>query len=216
MLFVSRYIGYGNYGVVDTDDGTEEIAGIGMIIRAARSGVDIKGVITSGVPGASGGALVDDVVPYQLPDELTQLQMKTNLLRGVNVTTYHSAITSIRLRQHEIKEPVIFRLSDFGNRCMDCVLQGNMRYGQHKLTLILDNKVELEDIAFCLSSADRGSSVGVNGVGVKFDVREVRYNRIVENVYRAVYAGNSLELWDTIIDSERRKTRMLRMFQGLK
>ena len=65
MLFVSRYIGYGNYGVVDTDDGTEEIAGIGMIIRAARSGVDIKGVIKSGFQGASGGALVDDVVAYQ-------------------------------------------------------------------------------------------------------------------------------------------------------
>lgn len=216
MLFISRRIGYGNYGIVDTDDGVEEIAGVGMIARAITSGVEIQGVTVVVVAHSMQGALVDDIRPYQLPSELTQLQAKVNLLKKVEVTTYHSAITSIRLRSKEIQEPVVLRLSDFGNRCMDCVLQGNIRSGQHKLTLILDNKIELEDIAFCLPSSDNGSSVGVHGVGVKFDVREVRYNRVVENVYRAVYAGNSLELWDTIIDSERRKARMLRMFNGRK
>lgn len=214
MLYVSRYIGYEEYGVVDTEDGIEEVTRISQLVDIVNYGVHIEGV-HSHLTSSGQYSFLDYVEPYQHPDFLTQLQVKTNLMRNVEVVVWKDMITCIKVRGRAISEPVILRLSDFGTEIGDCIFKSNACNRSHKLTLILDDKIEnVTGISFCLPSVADGLSVGVDGVGVVLDVREVRSDAIIDIVYRSIFAGNSLELNASIIDQRQRKKRMMRKLCG--
>lgn len=205
MLFISRRVGYSGYGVVDTDDGVEEIVtGTALYDVPSELRKSIKGVLenTEAAPQKA-------FRPWQDPDSRSLLQTKTSTLHNVDVTVWGDMVTDIVMRNTQIE---VIRLSDFGTRCADCVFVGNNRPKRHRLTLILDDKVELNLLSFkILQFADKYVNAGVSSIGVVFDLREVRKRlRTREVVYHSLFESDPQLLKTSIIDEEGYKNDMLR------
>lgn len=207
MLFISRIAGLGIYGVVDTDDGVEEVVDeVALWEAKSQLGLDIRGV--SEVDETTVIAL-----PYQDTSTMTLLQTKTSVLHKVDVKVYNGYITSIIW--HEITEPVYLRLSDFGDRCESCILYGNKAPGWVNMFLILDDKIKsISEHTFTIEGWS--TAVGKDGRGVSIDVRECTNEVLVDMVYRSLMYRSGwklrfvpLELFDSIIDNPVRKERML-------
>ena len=208
MLFISRRVGLDCFGVVDTDDGVEEVVNKDDIAEnVTRYKLDIKGVKEVGTLG-----IAVDIEPYQDVATMTRLQTKTSMLSKVDVTVYDKYITSIRW--HTIDEPATIRLSDFGERCEDCILVGNTLQGEHNITLVFDDKLK-SITPHTLTVEGWSTSLGKDGRGVVVDLRELTNETIVEDVYRSLLFRSSWRLrfipegsFDAIIDSEWRKQMM--------
>ena len=180
MLFVSRRVGYDKFGVVDSDDGVEEVVGYGVLLKVVDLGIDVKGIDLFDNRFAQSALFA--VKPYQLPETVTPLQTKTSMLRHVDVIVYKSSIVGIVTHPWDIQSPVSLRLSDFGTHCAEGFLRDNEKIGKHKVTLILDDNIYLDDLSLSLASNDSGFSLGVEGAGFVFDLREVTSARTIDMV----------------------------------
>lgn len=213
MLFISRYIGKNNYGVVDSETGVEQTYSFSDIEhRCLNSSFDIKGV-TVGYQQVSkdlGFMCVEEIRPYQPIDTMTVLQTKLGIMQHVCVTVYNGSITSVRWDSDRIKSPVSVRLSDFGVSCADCFLYGNKDIGRHKVTLVLDSGV-----CFCQSSfllKHNAFEVGPGGIGVVFDVHELS-DAAARVVYDALYYIHGRNVVGAIADSPERSNLMQYMLE---
>lgn len=206
MLFVSRYKNLDNVCVVDTDDGIEEEIAIAEL-DDLEDLVEIAGVNPD----------LGTVYPYQLRSQVTTLQTKLAMLSFVEVVTWNDMVTNIRWREDKITTPVTVRLSDFGTRVADFVLRGDISRGKHVITLVFDDKLKgCEWFAFSPLTAD---SVGVDGLGVVFDFREVVSERLVAQFYRSLmlrYGRGKQAVVAKILDSiEDEAMRKIRMYHEL-
>lgn len=211
MLFISRHIEFDYIGVFDTDDGVEQKVTQKDIVDAVNvPGIVIQGVKTHYNPEFS-MITTPEVKPYQSPDTVNPMQSKLSLLRHVDLTMWGTMVTRMVIRHKEIKEPVTIRLSDFCTSCADLILKGNMPLAhKHTVTLVLDDKVQFSGMTFLLLPyQDKLVSVGVQGVGVVFDVREMTDDAAVEKIYRAILNGDSREIASSIIDTDERKEHMI-------
>lgn len=205
MLYVSRYVSRDTYGIVDTDDGQEEIV----------SEEELEGICCDlclpvlGVTVYSGAACryVESILPYQPSWTLTQLQIKTKVLRGVEVCTYQDMVTNVRWNNADIVAPVRIRLSDFGDLCGACILSGNTHARLHKITLVLDDNITFGSKVFKLRKDD--TYMGRDGIGVMVDLRDMHDDIMVERAYRSFFNGDLVNLNSSIIDYEDRKGVML-------
>lgn len=203
MLYVSRRIGNFSYGVVDTDDGTEEVVKKGDIVEAVNHlGVKIEGF----------DAKTKKVHIYQPEDTLTQLQVRARVLKHLDIKIYGSMITCIKWNPAEIKHPVSIKLSDFGRFCADRILMENEHAGHHTVTLVFDDGIVFKPDAFWLGHALDASYAGVDGYGVLFDLRLMTENELVWWVYRVLFDDarkNLSKVANSILDSDSRKAQML-------
>ena len=207
MLYISRFAGRYCYGVVDTDDGTEEVvAGYDVIDVVTHLGLNILGAHID--PQSTSQPTVDSILPWHDVSTMTALQVKTNLLQHVEIFTYGDIIANVRFRASDITIPQTIRLSDFGGVCGDRMLYGNRPAGEHKLTLILDDKLSFSKHTFQKPIG----SLGKRGLGVVFDLRSLHSESNAETVYRALMKGpGNLEIMDSIIDSKERKEWAVRV-----
>ena len=196
MLFVSRCIGFDRYGVVDTDDAKERI----MIEYELR---DIDSKYRLGVKGINAYGTTA-IMPYQA--EKSKFQLKTQMIKGISTTVYKSMLTSVRFKADAIKYPVTFRLSDFGTCCGDLIFSGLEHAGEHKVTVILDDKCDFTSYTFRLRSTDV-SYVGVNGIGVLFDLTECS-DTMAFKAYKALFGQNKPEMLSTVVDTPERSAKL--------
>ena len=208
MLYVSRRVGYDKFGIVDTDDGVEEVVGYGVLLPVVDLGIEVKGIDLEDNRFAQSALFA--VKPYQAPEYTTPLQAKTSMLRHVDIVVYKDAIVGVTTHPWDIKEPVTIRLSDFGTHCAEGCLRDNEKIGKHKVTLILDDKIHLDDLSLSLASNDSGFSLGVEGAGFVFDLREVTSMRTIDMVYRNLWRRNNNEAAISVIDDKERKREWLR------
>lgn len=200
MLYISRFVGYDHYGVVDTDDGIETIVSLSElrdIVCVQRIG--ICGVISDG------SALRENMVfIYQPQHTRSKLQIKTRVLKGIDIKVFGTMITSITLDEVSNDNIVDIRLSDFGDACADFVLTRNTPNAGYRLNLILDDKVRYSPFAFCrryyTSFANRG------GIGVVFDMRECS-DLVAEQLYRMIRNDRN-EMLGSIFDKAERMDRL--------
>lgn len=203
MLYISRAVGHGSFGVIDTDDGVEEVVPTHEIVSLCKPGIGLE---IKGVKLTANGS-VYSIRPYQLPEEATRHQVKTQLLQHVDIRTYQGAITGIFWHANLIKTPVTIRLSDYGESCGDGVLIGNDADRCHKITLVLDDKIRICEASFRMPF---GTSLGPSGIGVVFDVREMSNGPSVYNVYQSVFRfSDDPDLFESLIDHSERMKRML-------
>ena len=150
MLYVSRYIGSNDYGVVDTDDNTEERISYSELVSACEKlGICVAGVASHYFDLSSRRiTIVDSIMAYQVPEMRSPLQVKTDVMLHVNVVTHKSMITNILWDGVGISTPPVIRLSDYGDCCGDRILSGNCLSEVHQITLILDNKVKFTPKTF--------------------------------------------------------------------
>lgn len=223
MLFISRralmtledddesYNSMG-YGVVDTDDGIEELWDedhLGMAINTHHLAI-------AGAPEEY--KLGDIMKPYQAPETVSKLQVKTKLVKQVDVTVHKDAITSITWDATKLSEPVSIRLSDFGDQCDDFLFYGRYIQGGYPVTFVFDDRLmvvrpmafrlELSDMSYGRASRYMGGR-GWLSLGIRFDLRELTKDSLAEIIYSQLLKYNTL---DAVIDSKARKERMKRRF----
>ena len=210
MLYISRYKYKDFVGIVDTDDGVEEFVDYYSLYNLCCDlGLEIVGVRTS----VSDNALqyVDGADVYQPRSTLKPIQTKAKLMKHVDVKLYNALITSVLWDYERLVEPVVIRLSDFGSKCADCLLSGNVHAGTHKITIVVDDKVDIGEGTFKLREDD-DSYMGITGLGVALDVSEVTDFSAAKAIYNSFFFGSVPELERSIIDIENRKKKMMRYF----
>lgn len=199
MLFVSRYIGKTQYGVVDTDDWKEEVVSYEQIQDACvNHRLEIMGteVSTSNFENYF-YLFVVDIFPYQPPELISHLQTKTRVLKHVDVTAYNFMITSVFIDAESITSPKYIRLSDYGVFCADCFLENNRGSREHKVTLVLDDRIEVSELAFHFRRQNEFQGIG--RIGVKVDISEVTNKETLRRVFSS-FNGSIIEANRYIVD----------------
>lgn len=177
MLYISRFVGAEKFGVVDTDDDVEEILNITQLKEAVlKSGIDINGV-TVGL--FNGDPWIARIEVYQAPSSVIRQQTKSKVLLGVDVKVFNNIITSIEWTASPTGEERVIRLSDYGTHIGARVFnQMVLAYSKNfcsppLLRFILDDKLTCDSKAF----------KAVSNLDVKFDLREVKDDRIAAIFY---------------------------------
>ena len=209
MLFLSRciHVDEGEYvgstpafGVVDTDDGVEQIVSMVELVDAVcNCGLKIEGFELSEY-GHS-----ESIAPYQDVGSMTAAQTKLLVMNHVLVTTYRGMITGINFNGADVEKPVEIRLSSIGHSCADYLLVNGKNHDSHKLTLIIDDKLKFTKHSFAAVSRFSGR-IGVDGYGIVFDLRGLRDDDAAEVIYRNVFDSGSRT--NSIMDSRERRKRM--------
>ena len=201
MLYISRRIGANKAGVVDIDDGVEQIISLYQFGSSMYKKLGVRGCTFTGMYQSS-----VIVLPYQPDETRSPIQLKARLLTGVDIKVYNDIVTNINLSA-VLNPPVTIRLSDFGSKCSDCLLLGNKDTGRHIITLVFDNKISVGDDAFRRDIEIIG--LGVQGVGVKFDLREAED---VSKIYSGLIRFNGWQILSSVIDHRERFDSMVRMY----
>ena len=227
MLYISRHVycknlsaryrqfqsyqGHHAFGVVDSDDGVEELVTRDDLEEIVRN----QCIDVAGVEIMSPSRLILQILPYQGENPSSVLQTKLSVLRHVNITVYNSTITSFLFRRDKLADGTRVRLSDFADSCGDFLMYGNMSLAAGPIvTIVLDDKIKsITDYSFRLDSGNEVSSLGVSAVSsldVMFDLSELTNFELARSVYKQVlaYKGEPLK---AVIDSEERKQEMFRL-----
>lgn len=212
MLFISRFVDYESYGVVDTDDGVEEVISLQDVYRASYDlGLDIQGVRKDGkmLP-------LNHIRTYQNPDTLTKLQVKTKVLHGVDITVYNGMITSLLIDINVMAQPARLRLSDYGESCGDRILVGNRFQNMHRVTLVLDDHIRTRSLTFWIGHNMSHPKSGTNRYGVVIDMTEMTSDDAAWNIYRVVFNNGSFSeesIFSSIIDTDERFDMMVELIK---
>ena len=207
MLYISRCIWPNLYGVVDTDDDSEAFVysdDLDALCNIYR--VEIEGVLVYQTPFSY---RIVRIIPYQPKETRTVLQLKTSLVKGVDVCTRGDLITNISWNGYEMNTPAVIRLSDFGRKCSEYLLTGCVPSGEHRVTLVFDDLVSFHSSVFSLLPFD-DYHVSFEQLGVIIDVSEMTNSEAVKTVYKLLYAltGSMREMDETIKDTPERKQAM--------
>lgn len=188
MLFISRIVRVNGqkYGVVDTDDGVEELVSLVSIKDAIRNGVDIAGVYRGEVDCS-----IDYIEVWKgLRNSVKQTKLYT--VYGIDIRTWDGIICHINWDRDKLRHPVSVRLSDYGVRCGDGIFVAYMAdyYTSNPITFVFDDKISISPYTlddFSMSYA-KDCPVG----SLVLDISEVMNKSFVETFYQSL--GNFLRL----------------------
>ena len=209
MLYVSRMIGYSHLGVVDTETGKEEIYDRESVAHTiTKRGIFIVGAAFERQFGVYDVSSLP--TPYQPPETVTPLQVKMNVLCGIDVRVYKSTITRFIFRAEERQYPVRLRLSDFGDSVADYVLFGNQSAYNQVMEVVVDDKIK--SVTANSFRVDVGI-LSAQALGVVFDLRELTDDMLAENIYCAL-AADYCKPDVGIKDKPERMKFMMRIYGG--
>lgn len=194
MLYISRRMGIGRWGVVDTDDYIETVCDMNRLREAVCCGLEIKGVSVIDRPFL--GKHIDHVEVYQNPEFSQRNQAKMAVLNGVDIRTSGTDIVSISTPSGIRGDRVSVRLSDFGDSCSPHILGSILiPYGK-TLTLVLDDKLKFTNKTF------KGA---IEYSRLYLDVTEVTDQKALDRVYLCDGFKDGFDSIETyIIDNEDR------------
>ena len=201
MFYISRRIGATRYGVVDTEDGREDIMTFDEVRKAVcEYGVNIVGVTKR----RRGTYFVVDKIEVYVPDSRRSTnENKLRFMSGVNVKAQDGVIVDVDWKSPDINTPErVVRLSDYGTSCGPTILSqrtvkdGMLRHvADQKLTIVLDDKIKTV----------RKTFKGCYGTGLVFDLREVTNKQTADWFYADLGVGASIsQVRRTVIDREDR------------
>lgn len=162
MLYISRFIGHSLYGVVDTEDNSEEEAGWLGLNTAIKSGVDIKGCVVR-------GGYLRDAVPYQSEIHSTTQQVKFKSLYGVDFTVWRDYVTRIVWNPENLNQSVPIKLSSLAKKCGAGLLYDMPSSSNRNLILVLDDFIEFD--MFTFMRYKNGQVLNGNTFSARIDVR---------------------------------------------
>lgn len=204
MLYISRLASGENYGVMDTDDGVEEIVSFKELKRIVlKDKVGIKGVSVvrhqtlKSLLGQTDGTVLKpeysiEVEVYQPVAERSLKQVKNATISGVNVIKNGDVVTGIKVSA--TGKPVTIRLSDFGTKFDGYVFSKHPRgISDLQLTFILDDSIKCTSRSFMYWE-----------VYCKMDISEVTDIRIINNLVSPLFKDNSAFIYirDQLIASK--------------
>lgn len=168
MLYVNR-VRFNHtknrFGVVDTDDDVETMCSWDDIdLAVCGYGLDVKGVeVCDGKQDATFPFILN-IQPYQDKRYVTRQQLRLKLHAGVNLTIWRNELVRFVVDCRVWNSDVTFRLSDFCTYMNSDVpsMWINPKRAEHKITVILDDKVKIA-----------GDNFGLFQFGVYWDLSEV-------------------------------------------
>lgn len=181
MLYISRYLGSNQYGVVDTDDDVETVVDFAELTDIVTALLKIEGVSTRF--NSLGVEYITTVRPYQDNQYYTALQAKTKALSGVDIRTWRDEIVFIRINGDVGDKDVYIRLSQFGKKINGYLPVEWSGKANHKVFLVIDDNINAVEMSPCTCI-----------MGVRMDIHECSDEQLVEYMY--------LELMSTGIFSE--------------
>ena len=175
MFYVSRIVGHGRYGVVDTEDGCEDIMTTAEIKHAVIDmGVEIKGVSLRANRG--GRPALNPIVVYQPSGVASRTQVKAKVLHGLDIKKNGDTISSIEINQ--VMNCGSVRLSSYGTKFGAYVFKSRKILGN--VTFVLDDSLEIDKRTF-----KDWWQFG----GISMDLRLVTNQKIVDAVLEAIDLG---------------------------
>lgn len=213
MLFISRQI-YDEihevYGVVDTDDGVEEIVDSGKLAHLIENlNIKIAGVCVSEIPDIFGNIFrsFEYVTAWQSPETTKGAQTKLSMLNGIELTVYKDKLSSISTYYDKDVTDVTIRLSDFCTGLWECVL--HLSHQKGCITLVFDDKLSpVPEFAFNKMFPGK----------VLYDFHEVTNEDLIYSLYEALATSrevvygtgdDEVDLIHHIIDDEGRTARYI-------
>lgn len=208
MLYVSRFVSRFSYGIVDTDDGKEEVVASHDVTRAVQNlGLTIMGVETTEDSIVPNLMVVNEINPWQAPSTCTTAQTKMLMLNGIEVVAYKGAVSHIRYET--LHHSASLRVADFGNCLLDRFMYGNKAQPGKKLTIVLDDSISFSKHSFMQWGSGAGGSCWKD-YGIYFDLRAVNDEAKLHQIYYEITLGlNAASNLDIIIDSNARKEAMV-------
>lgn len=169
MYYISRQVGRNKWGVIDTEDGHEDQMTRSELYEAvAVLGINIVGVELRerDIPGKY---YIHNINVYQPSNTATRQQVRARVLQGVDFKMRNGTITGLSFAPIPGQDLVV-RLSDYGLRLGDYIL--NWEFGQDlsRVRLIIDNKLSFSSKTFKDWTASN----------VVLDIRELTNRRKVD------------------------------------
>lgn len=207
MLYISRQLGVGKYGVFDTDDMSETACTFAQIEKIVRDyGLEIKGVTTLISP-KSGKPYVSQIEVQQNADSVTLLQTKAYMLYGVVIKTHEQEITKIDVPSGLRVPRATIRLSDYGTSCSDNIVNSlSIQFG-HELILVLDDRIKIKRGSF--SSMWPGSNV-------KLSLEEVTKASTIKSIYLCDSFNRTIDCFEEIIIDRQERKDFYKGFRAVK
>ena len=129
------------YGVVDTDDGKEQlITQRDLAYSACMLNMSIAGTAL-GRDKDTGKKTLLRAAPYQLDSTRSAKQKKLVSLYGVDLVMYNGAVVGINYDGTKISRPVTINMAQFSNMLGDYLLIANFPCERHVLTIVRDDTV---------------------------------------------------------------------------
>lgn len=197
MLFVSRMLVTGKYGVVDTDDDVEEFVSADYLKSlVTQDGLKIRGVQVDTNTNA-----VVSITPYQVESKRTKLQTKTRVMLGVDVVSYKDEVAAIIVRNKLKKDGVRIRPSQYGKRmCWNVPIWWMISSFPNQLVLVMDDNIEMV-----------GDFAKFGNPGVRLDLREVTNEALLDQVYGYLTGSVLWNMdWSNYIEDYEERTAMWR------
>lgn len=167
MRYASRVIDRDRFGVVDSETGVETImTHEDAIVTLPYGAGEIDGVFHNGMGGD-----YCSIVPYQPKETLSRKQLKTKVLKQVEVRVYDGKITCVNWNPSALKHDVEIRLSEFGKSCTAFIVHPEFADVAHEVTIVLDNKCKFGRLTFCMPTRGRYVYSCLDRT-VKIDIRE--------------------------------------------
>lgn len=200
MLYVSRNIDRFESGVVDTDDGIEEIRSNDDISDLVREGIKIKGVQIYNKTSYR-------ILPYQDYSTYSPAQVKAKSMLGVDVRVYKDEITCIIADSRLAHTGTRIRLSSFGSTMRwDTVVCFEPFHSNHPQYIVgvLDDSIQMCQKMHWFSKRQ-----------ILFDITEMTQ---VDEIYRDLMSKSiSPQEWRcSIIDSEKRMSHYLCVYDNMR
>lgn len=196
MLYVSRILDKGKYGITDTTDGIETVVSFADIQKCVRLGLEIKGVEALVDRDFGVYTILGIYVCLDTVDSEAQ-RTKSIILKGIDVQTINGGIRSVMWTKPSLKSDTTIRLSDFGRYCEGAILSSIPRDG-NVVTVILDDKIRINKSNF---------QKVFYKTRVKFDLRDVTKFQTAACIYSEYIhnCSSSLpDMLDRIIDNQHR------------
>lgn len=198
MLYISRSIGRNRYGVMDTDDGVEQV-----VTRSELS----KYVLDDGL-NIVGCELVDYgngmwyvlATPYS--PEVDASRSKMNVLKGIDYNVTDGVLISMNLKKCRVDTTI--RLSEICSTIDDfAFISHRNNQGSNKVTLVLDDNVK--------AKSEHSFEGLAGGNNVILDLREVTYKPTVRRAYAGFIGIHApyREFEIPILDNEPRRSQFM-------
>lgn len=202
MFYISKRYNLSQFGVVDTDDGKEDIMTRDEIEYACiKLGIHIEGVTLRTHSKYKDVVHIERIDVYVPPENRTVKETKLRTVKGVDIKTVDGQIVSIDWIKMPNANRVV-RLSDYGvecgadlfpARCVGFMTQSPV--ADQGLTLVLDDKLTVHRKAFKFAY----------NTGLVFDLREVTDQKIVNNFYQELLTDIGLaKIRPTVLDKDER------------
>lgn len=191
MYYVSRLLPGNKVGVVDTDDGKEDIfTRVQIRELTCKMGIPIEGVTVSFMENVHRYTV--EKIEVSRRDAMDAKAVKRAMLQGVDISTRNGTIVRVSTNQ----PGMTLRLSDYGVKCGTDIFEAG--HIEEPLTVIIDDNIDFTSRSFPYRGYGNMSKVHL-------DISELTQMKKVVQIYSSFLKNGCSKISWHVTDSPARK-----------